>query len=223
MPTTLWCPLPDLLTLPGRTFIARHGETVFNAAARMQGDLLHTPLTRAGFAQADAMGERLEKVLSEGDSLALWASPTGRALQTLAVIAEHLGEDWHAARTDQRLGEIGMGGWDGRPYADIAAEVGPFFDPLHGVFLQVAPGGEDYAGVASRLQSWVLEQARADDAHGDRLIVMHGVSSRVLRGMLVGGMPHPNCATPVAANVPQGSVVLIEGGRERVVVRGTGH
>ena len=52
---------------------------------------------------------------------------------------------------------------------------------------------------------------------------MHGVSSRVLRGLLVGGAPHPSCGTPVAANVPQGSVVLVERGRERVVVRGTGH
>ena len=40
-----------------RFFIARHGETVFNAASRMQGeDATHTPLTRKGFAQADAMG-----------------------------------------------------------------------------------------------------------------------------------------------------------------------
>lgn len=222
MPTTPWCPLPELLDLPGRTFIARHGETVFNAGGRMQGDLLHTPLTRAGFAQADAMGERLEKLLSEGDPLALWASPTGRALQTLAVIAEHLGEDWHAARTDARLSELGMGGWDGRRYDEITAEVGTFYDPRDGLFLKVAPGGETYAQVAERLRAWVADQAAADDADGDRLVVMHGVSSRVLRGLLVGGAPHPNCGTPVAANVPQGSVVLIERGRERVVVRGTG-
>ena len=37
----------------GRDIVARHGETVFNAAGRMQGDHAHTPLTRAGFAQAD--------------------------------------------------------------------------------------------------------------------------------------------------------------------------
>ena len=65
------------------------------------------------------MGVGLERFLTEGDPLALWASPTGRALQTLAVIAEHLGEDWHAAHTDARLSELGMGDWDGRYYADI--------------------------------------------------------------------------------------------------------
>ena len=222
MPTTRWCPLPDL-HLPGRTFIARHGETVFNAAARIQGDLLHTPLTRGGFAQADAMGERLEKVLSEGDPLALWASPTGRALQTIAVIAEHLGEDWHAARTDARLAEIGMGGWDGRPYAEVEAEVGPIYDRRTHMFVQRPSGGETHADVAARLRGWVADVAAAPDAGGDRLVVMHGVSSRVLRGLLVGGIPHPDCTTPLAPMLPQGSVVLIEGGRERVVVRGTGH
>ena len=48
----------------GRLFIARHGETVFNAAARMQGDVAHTPLTRAGFAQADEMGAALRRSIS---------------------------------------------------------------------------------------------------------------------------------------------------------------
>ncbi|MFX8168635.1 phosphoglycerate mutase family protein, partial [Acinetobacter baumannii] len=86
---------------------ARHGETVFNAARRLQGDHAHTPLTRTGFAQADEMGAALAALLGARPALTLWASPTGRALQTLAVIAEHLGLDWHAARTDARLTEIG--------------------------------------------------------------------------------------------------------------------
>ena len=34
------------MTLNGRIFIARHGETVFNFAKRMQGDKRDTPLTR---------------------------------------------------------------------------------------------------------------------------------------------------------------------------------
>ena len=207
------------MELPGRTFIARHGETVFNAARRMQGDLLHTPLTRNGFAQAEAMGEGLLRVLGDGDPIVLWASPTGRALQTLAVIAEHLGEDWHTARTDRRLSEIGMGGWDGRPYAELEAEHGPMFDVRLDVFLHTAPDGETYAQVAERLRGWVGEQTRVED----RLVVMHGASSQVLRGLLVGGNVHPSCGTIVAPRLPQGSVVLCENGRERVVVQGRGH
>ena len=92
----------------GRDFVARHGETVFNAAHRLQGDAAHTPLTRAGFAQADELGRALRDRLGAKPPLTLWASPTGRALQTLAVVAEHLELDWHAARTDARLVEIDM-------------------------------------------------------------------------------------------------------------------
>ena len=121
----------------GRDFIARHGETVFNAARRMQGRLLHTPLTRTGFAQAEEMGEALRAALGPEPALTLWASPTGRALQTLAVIAEHLELDWHAARTDERLGEIDIGSWDGRHYHELAQQYGPMIDPETGLQTRV--------------------------------------------------------------------------------------
>ncbi len=206
------------LALPGRTYIARHGETVFNAARRMQGDLLHTPLTRAGFAQAEAMGAGLATVIEPAAPLALWASPTGRTLQTLAVIAEHLGRDWHAARTDARLAEIGMGGWDGLAYAELEATHGTIFDLEHDVFVRTAPDGESYAQVADRLRRWVGDQHRAED----RLLIMHGGSSQVLRGLLVGGRAHPQCGTLTAPRLPQGSVVLVEDGHETIVVQGDG-
>ena len=68
--------------ISGRIFIARHGETVFNAAGRMQGQRhVHTPLTRAGFAQADAMGSALSGWLGTDQALSLWSSSAGRALQ----------------------------------------------------------------------------------------------------------------------------------------------
>ena len=94
------------MTLPGRIFIARHGETVFNAAKRMQGDLLDTPLTRTGFAQVDAMGAALAGHLDKPRSLALWSSPSGRALQTLAIIAEHIGADGGIGDHQPMLTEI---------------------------------------------------------------------------------------------------------------------
>lgn len=204
--------------VPGRTFIARHGETVFNAARRMQGDLLHTPLTRAGIAQAEAMGTALARCFDPAAPLQLWASPTGRALQTLAIVAEHLGRDWHATHVDARLREIGMGGWDGLRYAEIEAKHGAIFDNDLDVFVQTAPDGETYAAMARRLGEWADE--RTDS--GDRLIVMHGGSSQVLRGLMVGGRAHPACATPVAPRLPQGSVVMIEGRRETIVAHGSG-
>lgn len=202
----------------GRLFIARHGETVFNAAKRLQGDHLHTPLTRAGFAQADAMGTALAKVLGERPAVSLWASDTGRALQTLAVITEHLGLDWHDAIADPRLVEIGMGGWGGRYYADVIAEVGPVIEPPE-MLLKPAPDGETYAAIAKRVSDWLEVHACDTD---DKLVIMHGISSRVLRGVLLGLPPHPVFGAPVAPGLPQGSVVMIADGREEIVVTGTG-
>lgn len=202
----------------GRFFIARHGETVFNAAGRLQGGHAHTPLTRAGFAQADEIGAALLGLLGRGPKLTLWASDTGRALQTLAVIAEHLALDWHAAHTDPRLGEIAVGDWSGRYYRDIAAEGGALVD-AGGLFTRPAPGGEWYDDIAVRMRSWLDD---LDDAAEDRLVITHGMSSRVLRGLLTEAAHSPAHRAPVMPGLPQGSIVMIEGGIETLVHRGGG-
>ena len=204
---------------PGRDFIARHGETVFNAARRLQGDAAHTPLTQAGFAQAQEMGRALADYLGPRPALTLWASPTGRALQTLAVIAEHLGNDWHRVRTDPRLVEIGMGKWGGSYYADLAGD-GPILDPSTGLFRTRAPEGEWYDEIAERVSAWLSD---TNDDSGDRLIIMHGMSSRVLRGVMTGGQLLADYGAPIADQLPQGSVVMIENGVETVIHRGSGH
>ena len=202
----------------GRDFIARHGETVFNAAGRLQGDRPHTPLTRAGFLQADEMGNALQHVLGHRPALTLWASPTGRALQTLAVIAEYVGLDWHQTKTDPRLSEIAMGSWGGRYYRDVIAEVGDVVDRSTGLLLP-APDGESYPQIAARVSAWLAE---TDEDEGDRLVIMHGISSRVLRGVLTGLPPIARLGAPAAAGLPQGSLVMIEKGVETVVHRGAG-
>ena len=200
-----------------RWFIARHGETVFNAAARMQGEAPHTPLTRAGFAQADEMGALLRVQLGPKPRLALWSSPAGRALQTLAVIAEHLELDWHQARIDDRLREIDIGAWGGRTYAEVLAEDDDVFDRTTGLFARRPPGGEFYDDVALRLQAWLGE---TKDEPGDRLIVMHGMSSRVLRGLLTGAPVRPGFAAPIADGIRQGALVEIANGGETLLDQG---
>ena len=70
-----------------------------------------------------------------------------------------------------------------------------------------------------RLAEWIEETA-ADE--GDRLVVMHGMSSRVLRGMLTRRTLRQECAAPVAEGMPQGSVVEISDGTEALLERGDG-
>lgn len=79
-------------------YLARHAETVYNAGARMQGHMAHTPLTHAGIAQAHSMGDALRAHFGAKPDIDLWASPSGRTLQTMAVVAEHLGRDFFDVR-----------------------------------------------------------------------------------------------------------------------------
>ncbi|MBX9858431.1 MAG: histidine phosphatase family protein [Sphingomonas sp.] len=203
----------------GRDFIARHGETVFNAARRLQGDAAHTPLTRAGFAQADEMGAALARYLGQQPPLTLWSSSAGRALQTLAIMAEHVGLDWHAARPDDRLVEIGMGRWGGRYYAELIGEVGSVIDPASGL-LTPSPDGETYPQIVARVSAWLAD---TNNDPGDRLVIMHGVSSCVLRGVMTGLPVWPSLGAPAAKGLPQGSLVMIERGVETVIHLGGGH
>jgi glucosyl-3-phosphoglycerate phosphatase len=188
----------------------------------MQGQRhVHTPLTREGFAQADAMGAALDAWLGTEQALTLWSSSAGRALQTIAVIAEHIGADFHQVNRDDRLQEIDVGDWSGRNYADLTRDLGRIIDPDTHLFTTIAPGGETYGDVAARLGEWIDDAVTSGTGVGnDMLVVMHGMSSRVLRGLLLGLDPDPRIGVPVAATLPQGSMVMIGGGVEKIIRTG---
>jgi probable phosphoglycerate mutase len=197
--------------------LARHAETVFNAAARMQGNRAHTPLTRAGIAQAEAMGAALREALGEAPDLELHVSPAGRTQQTAAIIGEHLGLDFFRWQKDDRLLEIDVGNWEGRWYHDIVAELGrPIVDPERGLFNEPPPGGEWYPQIAARLTDWIASLPRNRPV----LAISHGITAGVLRGLLVGGEPWHG--VPVAPRAPQGTVFRIVDGVESVIVTGSG-
>ena len=202
------------MSIQGRIFIARHGETVFNVARRMQGNAVDTPLTRLGFAQADTMGSALANFLGTHQALHLYSSPAGRALQTMAIVAEHIEANWHDTVHDKRLEEINVGAWEKRYYADVMAEQGNILDMDSGLFSVRPPGGEWYDEIAARLQSWIDDTAHI---RGDRLVIMHGISARVLRGVLLGLEPDPRWGAPIAPNLPQGSMVMIGSGEEKII------
>lgn len=200
-----------------RLILARHAETVYNAGARMQGHMAHTPLTRAGIAQADAMGTFLARHLGQRPDLDFWASPSGRTLQTASVVAEHLGVDFFDIRTDERLLEIDVGDWQGRRYADIVAETGPIVCPDVRAFNVVPPNGEYYPAIRTRLQAWLggLDPAR------DVLVISHGITLRVLRGLLAGGVDFEGVA--FADDAPQGTVFEIVEGLQTALHMGGGY
>lgn len=201
-----------------RVFIARHGETVFNAVGRMQGMDAHTPLTWEGCEQAVRMGEALRSHVTGAGSLALVASPSGRTLQTLALVAAEVHADWHTHTTDRRLREIDVGEWEGQYYADLFPDIHALMDMEHKLFKQYAVRGEDYVAVAARVREWIAEQ----DFAQDMLVISHGMTARVLRGVLLGLPELAGYGAPIARSLSQGSMVVICDGAEELVISGDG-
>ncbi len=199
-----------------RIFIARHGETVFNAVGRMQGMDAHTPLTWDGCEQAVRMGDALRGHVPDAASLALLASPSGRTLQTLALVAAEVHADWHTHTTDIRLREIDIGEWEGQYYADLFPDITVLMDMEHKLFKQFAGQGEDYIAVTERVKEWISDQ----EFDRDMLIISHGMTARVLRGILLGLPELPGYGAPIASSLSQGSMVAICDGLEELIISG---
>ena len=199
-----------------RYFIMRHGETVYNQRHVLQSNTIHTPLTRLGCDQATQMGAALRAELGPEPRATLHVSDTGRALQTLALICEVIGLNWFSAQRSADLREIEMGSWCLRSYGAVEAEVGPIMFADH--LLRPAPDGEDYPAIAARLARWL---AGPGSRPGDHIVVSHGITSRVLRGMLTGRPVRAETGTPIAPSLVQGSIAMVADGSETVLFGAT--
>ncbi|MCU0892491.1 MAG: histidine phosphatase family protein, partial [Sandarakinorhabdus sp.] len=78
------------------------------------------------------------------------------------------------------------------------------------------PGGEWFPAIAARLQDWLAQL----DPNRPVLAISHGITARVLRGILVGGQDWHG--VPVAADAPQGTVFHISDGAETMLHVGSG-
>ena len=67
-----------------------------------------------------------------------------------------------------------------------------------------------------------IQRGRVAHIEGDRLVLMHGMSSRVLRGLLLGLETKAPWNAPIAPSLPQGTMVVIENGVEQIVRQGGG-
>lgn len=159
---------PELIVL-------RHGQTAWNLEGRWQGDL-DSPLTTKGEAQARAMGAVLVREGINADSHAAYVSPKGRARRSAELA---LGPGWTPA-VDTRLREIGVGAWEGRLIAEFAAESGLPPDVSPYAYYEVAPGGEGFAALRTRVAGFLATLDRPS------VLVTHGITSRMIRTLATG-------------------------------------
>ncbi len=178
-------------------FLARHGETVWNAEGRRQGQL-DSPLTAAGEAHARrladfAVQQRVDRIL---------VSPLGRARRTAAIAAERTGLEPVVVAD---LSELDHGEVAGLDDAELEARWPGSLearakDKYHWAF----PGGESYASALPRAER-ALAAARA--AGGQRvLVVSHEMIGRLMR-MLALQLP---VAEAMALTQPHGLVVELD-------------
>lgn len=185
-------------------YLVRHGQTEFNAVGRWQGQV-DSPLTKLGRQQAERVGKVLCG-LTDPDGTAIFSSPLGRAKDTAAIIAAATATN-DAIQLDPRLMEIGMGCWDGLTDYEIDMEWPNARDGLdrHEWFFH-SPDGETYAVFADRLARAMADIAAQPAAV--KIIVSHGVASRVIRGLSAG----LDQADALRLDVPQDAIFRLESG-----------
>ncbi len=191
-------------------YLLRHGETHWNRAGRLQGQL-DSPLTLRGLDQARAMGRTLAPLLAER-TFTFWASPIGRCRQSAAIIAETIGFAEDGIRLDDRLKEITLGDWDGaRSWAALDTDhpeeaAKRRANPWHYQY----PNGESSQLVEDRVVPFFLELEATPGIH---VVVAHGVVNKILRGF-IQGLDH---AATFALDRPQDGFYRIENRRVELI------
>ena len=185
-----------------RLFLARHGQTSWNALGRAQG---HTdiPLDPTGRAQAAALARGLadagiERVIS---------SDLLRARET----AEALGLP---VETRPELRERSFGEWEGRNYVEVMEGLEALAEAVGATRLHVRPpGGESFDDVWRRLDPIVAELKTAEE---NTLVVLHGAAKAVLLARLldgtletVRGFRFPNCGLTEFERRHEGILVMV--------------
>jgi broad specificity phosphatase PhoE len=157
-------------------YLVRHGETVWNTEARMQGHL-DSPLTSRGRAQA----LRTARLLARLGVDSMFASPLGRVRETLAILAADVPV---AVAFDDRLKEWHGGIWSGERYPELRDkwpnEFAAWDDDRYRVR---APGGENFEDLEQRARAFIEDLP--PDAGPRIAIVAHGFFNRAMASVLL--------------------------------------
>jgi probable phosphoglycerate mutase len=149
-------------------YIARHGETTWNAVGRYQGRL-ETPLSPLGQAQAQA----LAGALADEGIKRIISSPLSRCVQTVVPLSVVTGVP---IETDPLLLEIGHGTWEGRYRDEIARTEPELYREWREHPERVRfDGGESLLDVSDRWKTFVREF----EAKANSLIMTHDVVVRL--------------------------------------------
>ncbi len=185
------------MTRPTLYFL-RHGETDWNVAYRLQGQM-DIPINANGREQAARNGKRLASLIDDPERMAYIASPLGRTRETMEIARRELGLKTYGYETDDRLKELSFGLWQGFTFEELRGQQDPAVEARFADKWGFVPaGGESYAMLLERLKGWLPYQSR------DAVVVTHGGVIRVLMHHL-GDMPTKQA---VRESVPQDRIFV---------------
>jgi len=193
-----------------KIYVARHGETTWNAEMRIQGRS-DPGLTPKGEAQSLALLEQLK----DQPISAIYTSTLQRSIRTAEPIAYHLGL---AIQKRPELDEINFGVLEGKTLPDMDETARQEWEKFRTNRLRYyIPGAENYLDVANRLKPFVAS-ILWDHQGQEILIVGHRAVNRMLLGLILN---HP---LEEAARIEQGNdcVYIIRRNEEWSVTRRTG-
>ncbi|MGC1045150.1 2,3-diphosphoglycerate-dependent phosphoglycerate mutase GpmB [Pantoea agglomerans] len=161
-----------------QVYLVRHGETVWNAERRIQGQS-DSPLTEKGEQQAWQVGERVKHL----GITHIIASDLGRTRRTAEIIADACG---CSVTLDPRLRELNMGVLEKHPLDDLTAEEEQWRATLvNGTEGGRIPEGESMTEMATRMHAAL--NACLDLPAGSRpLLVSHGMALGALVSTILG-------------------------------------
>jgi 2,3-bisphosphoglycerate-dependent phosphoglycerate mutase len=182
-----------------RFIVVRHGETVWNTQARIQGQT-DSDLTAAGLAQAEAIGKRLARERFD----AIVASDLGRAARTAERIAAHCGL---AVSPEPGPRERCFGQGEGLTYPEVDARWPGVFSRAANTDPDAAiPGGETRRQFHERIHAAFLALGRAHA--GQRVVaVTHGGVLAVLY-RIVHGIPIAHAHKVAISNASYNAVAF---------------
>lgn len=192
------------MTRPTLYFV-RHGETDWNAEARLQGER-DVPLNAVGRGQAGQAAGHIRALRQDFDTLDFVSSPLTRTRETMSLLRSTLGLPEEGVRFDGRLREIAFGIWEGKTWPEIRASDGGLVREREADRWNFTPPeGESYAGAAVRVREFL------DTLERDAVIVAHGGIARVML-VLLAGLPGQSV---VQLPIWQGRVLVFADRRHR--------
>ncbi|PKW12291.1 Broad specificity phosphatase PhoE [Streptomyces sp. 1222.5] len=163
---------------PVRLTVRRHAESVWNAQARIQGDIASPPLTAAGAAEAEQWAAGLP---DDAGIRTIWSSDAVRARSTAAAAGRRLGLPVTSTRL---LAEAGAGVLEGLTHAEAARTL----PEHHRVWkargdLDAIPGAESGDRLQARAIAFLTAATGPGGAElygGTQLVVSHAAFLRCL-------------------------------------------